>query len=752
MLPQDGDFSSTAVITGFAYPVKGPRPEDYLQDWELAGVALNDSSQGRLVKVWHLEGVYNRDEDQVELYLEAPSVPRTFLFAAPNITEVALAFDQNMNPFVAYHEGALAKIYWYDPTLPGMTHTTLPAGIRNMRCTMDERTEKLIGNSDIILCYIRSGNLCLRYQRERYQTEHILRAGVGTSCELVSMARNRGHRMQWRLRNYALTSDPSALIKASPILADVVEQLCIYSKVPRENIDVTDLWDDTVPGLKIDVDEGMDKPMDWLREIFHFDKNISGRKLKWVKRGGQVVARIPYKHLVEGTPTALKQKLADEKKLPRVINVNHLDPDAGHAPNKQTAERRSNLVQSDISKTIESKVVLTVDQAATAAMVILKRYHNELIDYEFATTIRYAELEVTDIIEVEDENGDWHRMRLEAKNDDGKIIEWEGKQDAGNIVYNKKRTGQSLPPPISTTPGLIGETLIEIVDSSPLSEQDDEIGLYIGAAGAPGSTWRGAELLVSLDGGSSYVAAAEFTSPSTIGESTTDLLDEEGYDIESLQTLEVVVNFPLESVTTAQLNTGANRFCVGGEIGQFETAALLGMVGTMYRYTLSGLRRAKYGTKALLWPSGTRFILLDENVIFVRAERNMIGLDLAFKPVSNGKTVDETVPTYYLFTEPASQTEWEPLDVEAERDTVSNDVTVTFTGRPRLGQFGTPFHSKYFRGYRVKFSNDHTIDTMSQTVVYPAAPAGVTVQVCALNEITGEGPYSPAATPVDVTP
>ena len=47
----------------------------------------------------------------------------------------------------------------------------------------------------------------------------------------------------------------------------------------------------------------------------------------------------------------------------------------------------------------------------------------------------------------------------------------------------------------------------------------------------------------------------------------------------------------------------------------------------------------------------------------------------------------------------------------------------------------------------MKFSDAHTIDTLGDSVVYPAAPPGVTVQVCGLNEITGEGPYSPAVTP-----
>src|SRR5690606_21444417 len=186
MLPQDGELSTTAAISGFAYPVKGPLPEDKLQDWELAGVALNDPSQGLMVKVWHLQATKRAGSDDVDVIVSAPGVAPTLLFTAPGITEVALAFDQNMNPFVAYHQGSDAKIYWYDPTIPGMTHTTLPSGIRTMRCTMDERRSAFVADSDIVLSYIRAGNLCVRYQRDRYQTEYVLRAGVGANCQLVS--------------------------------------------------------------------------------------------------------------------------------------------------------------------------------------------------------------------------------------------------------------------------------------------------------------------------------------------------------------------------------------------------------------------------------------------------------------------------------------------------------------------------------------------------------------------------------------
>lgn len=741
MIPENR-LSTTAVRSGFSYPVKSPIPEDKLQDWELAGVALGDASAGLNVKLWHCILEIDKATNTGSVYIEAPGVAKTFLFSGVDITEVALAFDQNMNPFVAYQQGSAARFFWYDPLIPGMTHTTLPAGCRDLRCTMDEKRLFDIANSDIVLSYIQSGNLCVRYQRDRYLVETVLKAGAGPDAILVSMAMNNGNRLQWRLRNYVLTDDPQALYTVDPFLADVVMGLCREAGIPPERPDVNELYNDTVPGIKVDVDEGLDKPIDWLREIYYFDKSEKDRKIFFPKRGREVVARIPYKDLVDAQPQSLKQVLVDEKKLPRIVNINHLDPDAGHAKNKQTAERRSNLVQSDVTKTIQSQVVLKVDQAATAAMTRLKVYHNELINYEFGTSIKYTYLTVGDNIEVEDINGVWNRMRIDEKNEDSGVIDWECTQDAGNLTYVTQRTGNSLPTPISTTPGLVSPTRIEIVNSSPLRDQDDELGVYIAAAGE-NTAWTGYQMLYSIDSGTSYAEAYRTEIPSTIGETDSDLLAEIGYEYQSNQTVIVVVNFPLASISYDQLLVNQNRICIGDEILQFQTATLLGMVGTLYRYELSGLVRARYNTVPDHWPIGTRFVLMDETVIFAQVQRAMIGVDITYKPISFGLTEDETVPTDYLFDEPWSQTEWPVDNVEAVRDG-SDNVTVTFIGRARLGVDTMPYHSKYFRGYRIKFSDGHTIDTLTGTGTYNSAPVGATVQVCALNEITGEGPYSTA--------
>lgn len=742
MIPENR-LSTTAVRSGFSYPVKSAFPEDKLQDWELAGIALGDASAGLDVKLWHCVLEIDKDTSVGSVYVEAPGVAKTFLFSGVDITEVALAFDQNMNPFVAYQQGTAARYFWFDPLIPGMTHTTLPAGCRDLRCTMDEKRLFDIANSDIVLSYIQSGNLCVRYQRDRYLVETILKAGAGSEAQLVSMAMNNGRRLQWRIRNYVLLGDPNALVFTEPFLSDVMDDLCRKSGLKPEQIDVSELWDDLVPGIKVTSTDGFGSDIDRLRDMFNFDKSAYDRVVHWPKRGRTPVAWIPYSDLLDSRDNPLKQTLVDEQKLPREIHIEHIDPTGGYAKNKQTARRRSNLVKAEKSETITSGLVLTPDQAASAVLQKLKVRWNEQVEYEFTTTLKYSYVTTADVVMVEDAKGVWHRIRVEERNEDTGEIDWTGKQDAGSRAYKTQSVGNALAPPTSTTPGVIGETRFEILNIPVQRGQDDELGLYLAACGQS-SGWAGYQLLFSTDEGTSYAEGFQSENASIIGDTLTTLLEEPlGYAYPSSQVVEVLVNFPLSSVTYAQLTQRQNMCVIGDEVLQFQTATLLGMIDGKYHYLLSGLVRGRFYTVADTWPQDTRFVFLDASVIFAPIDRPYLGADLWYKPVSLGTTSDETTPTAYLFDEALSQTEFPVSNVTATRDG-GNNVTVSFVGAARLGLDSAPYHSQYFRGYRVKFSDAHVIDTYDQVATYNSAPVGATVQVCALNEITGEGPYSAA--------
>lgn len=730
MIPEQR-LSTTPVIGGFIDTFFTGNP---LVDVEYGGVALNDSSHGIRVKPWTIR--YDRSSGDV--ILGASGVPEIVLFTRPDITQISVAFDRNMQPVVSFTQANQAKLYFYDDLLPGFVFWETELGTAvDPRVTHDDKRETQSSISDVILAYVRAGVLRYRQQRDRYAVEITPPVGPGGSplstTRLYHVGMNRHGRLQFAIEG---GDEP-------PFLADVVRDLCLRAKIAPESINVDELYGDRVPGMRVTSTDGFNADIDRLRDMFNFDKALVDRKITWPKRGREPVVWIPYTDLLASRDDSLAQTLIDEQKLPREVHIEHIDPDGGYAKNKQTARRRSNLVKAEKSETISSGLVLTVDQAASAALQKLKVRWNEQVEFKFTTSLKYTFLTPTDVVMVEDAKGVWHRVRLDERNEDGKEIDWEGTQDAGTRAYGTKMIGNALTPPTSTTPGVIGETRFEILNIPVQRGADDELGLYLAACGES-SGWAGYQLLFSTDEGASYAEAFQSQNASIIGDTLTALLEEPaGYLYPSDQTVEVLVNFTLSSVTFDQLVQRKNMCVIGDEVLQFQTATLLEQVNGKYRYRLSGLRRGRFYTPAETWPQDTRFVLLDASVTFAPIDRVYLGADLWYKPVSLGVTSDETVPTAYLYTEGLSQTEFPVSHVEAVRDG-SNNVTVSWVGAARLGLDSAPYHSKYFRGYRVKFSDGHTIESLNQTATYNSAPSGVTVQVCALNEITGEGPYSTA--------
>lgn len=723
MIPENR-LSTTSVPGQFIdrVPVV-PKP---LESYEMGGVALNDPSQGLRVQLWTVRLV------EGDVMLGAPGVPETVQFSAPALTEVDVAFDQNMQPFVAYMEGTVAKFWWYDPLTASMEFVTLPAGCLNVRCTLDDKRATQVGQNDIILAYMKNGDLCYRQQRDRFTIERVLFDNVGG--QLVAVGMSAQNRLQFHIRDATHASvQPDA-----PYLADVVLDLCLRVGVTGDFLDVRQLYGDLVHGYGVDTDEGVDTVLEPLTRAYFFDPSEHSKKINFVKRGGSPCLRFTYRDLVEDSPQSMKQTRKDEVKLPRIVSVNHIDPDGAFAGNKQTARRRSNMVNAKSEENIKFDIVMPADQAMGVAAKILKMRWHEQMTYSFSLPIRFAQLVVTDVVEFLDKDGTIHRIRLQTRNENANIIKFTGPQDAGGATYQTNAVGLPLPPPPSSTPGIIGETFVEILNIAPKKDQDDELGVYVAACGGS-SAWFGYDLLVSTDGGVNYFEALSWGVPATMGELVTALLPEVSSEYPSIQTVVVKSNFDLSSTTLSGLLNNANRCVIGDEECQFLTAEFLGDD----EWELSGLVRGRYATAPVGHAAGTRFVLLDSAVVFVQIQEWMYGLDLMFKAVSYGTSEDDAVPTAYLFDEAVGQTEWPPTEVEATRD-VSDNVTVDWIGRPRLGVESNPYPSKHFTGYRVKFSDGFSADVGPTTQTYTRAstPAAVTITVCGLNDLTGEGQLS----------
>lgn len=192
MLPSDGQLTDTPVV--IAYQRRHGERGSRLTDYEMGGVALNDPSQGLLYQLWSAWV----EADAVKI--QAPSVPEQILFNQTGITELSLTFDQNMAPFVAFVANGTSTYWWFDPNAQAQVFSSLPSDAVSPRCVLDDKRRFASSYSDILLGYVRGTTLYYRLQRERYQTEHTLRAGAGNRLETLAMAENK--RLMFTMARY----------------------------------------------------------------------------------------------------------------------------------------------------------------------------------------------------------------------------------------------------------------------------------------------------------------------------------------------------------------------------------------------------------------------------------------------------------------------------------------------------------------------------------------------------------------------
>lgn len=191
MIPNDS-------LSSLLLPAMWLAPDDlensYLVDYELGGIGLDDPSQGLKVQTWTLKLVGS------DVIISAENWPETILFTRIGITELSLAFDQNMKPFVAFVENDVAKFWWFDTFVGTVVFSTLPAGSRTPRCCLDDKRELQTGTSDIILCYALNGILCRRQQRDRFTIEVQLGALHNTDDGIRRVGMHEKNRLQFMIQ------------------------------------------------------------------------------------------------------------------------------------------------------------------------------------------------------------------------------------------------------------------------------------------------------------------------------------------------------------------------------------------------------------------------------------------------------------------------------------------------------------------------------------------------------------------------
>ena len=517
-------------------------------------------------------------------------------------------------------------------------------------------------------------------------------------------------------------------------LEAVMEDIAGMPGVLPAQMDLTAVVGYTVRGYRIarqmtaaDAQRGLQQP-------YLFDLPEWDGKLRAVRRGGGTVATITDDDLIDTGDQ--DETRAQQIEIPRTLHVAYLDPSANYATTKQTSPRRVTNIASTGEVTVEVALALLPDEAAQLAEKLHKiSWSGAEGEIDLVLPEQWTFLTPSDCIQYRS-----RRYRIEtAELRDGEYrirALYDRVSDYTSIASGVDK------PTVPQWQAPVGTTYIEVLNIPVLSEADDEPGLYVAAYGTS-NRWRGALLQVSADNETTWQDITTITKTANIGYSTTALIAEAG-GLPSVQTLTVYLPTAPESVTFETMLRYRNRALLGDEIIQFQTVTDLG--GDLYQ--LSGIVRGMYATASGAQAANARFVLLDENLSFVPVPRTLLSQLLKLRAVTSGGSADSAPIVPVLLERFVSQTEFAVSNVVATRDTAANSVSVSWVGRGRLGPETAPYHSQYFAGYRVTFSDGHTVTTTSNSYIYSGppgvgVPAGVTVTVSALNTITGAGPDSP---------
>ena len=532
-----------------------------------------------------------------------------------------------------------------------------------------------------------------------------------------------------------------------PTLGEIVDAECARRGVlPTDTTELTD----SVAGFRIASNTSAQANIQSLQTGYFFDGSEYDGVLHFPKRNSSPDFALTMNDLVARDGDAIEFELVKENDLLRKVTVGYADPDTTYNDTTQDWERRATTINAQGEGTVSLAITGTKDWAKQTAEKTINSAWSENKTLRFSVSIAHARLVPAQVGTLTDSDGIVHSIRIERIEDDGAVRNIEAVRIKGDS-YSSAATG--VPSPLPEYPGsnILGPTTSALLNIPALRVEDDEPGLYWAACGVTGG-WAGATLQIKRSG--AWVTAATIDAPSTIGTLTAPLGEMPRDYTDTASVLSVSANEPLSSVTFEQMLDGMNAAAVDGEIVQFQTAS---------GGNLSTLQRGRKDTASAAHATGAQFVLLDGDIRFVPLLLSDIGTTLEYRVITNGTDPDAATSQTITLSSLESVREWSVTNLAATRDG-SDNVTVTWDGRPRLGTNVQPVQSQYFTGYRVEYSDGvktirkdiprspliivggvvdtdeitlHNYSAAEQTADFGSLPVSLTATVFAVNSISG---------------
>lgn len=543
--------------------------------------------------------------------------------------------------------------------------------------------------------------------------------------------------------SYASGEAPVAVSigEGSALLADVVADLCMRAGLEAGEIDVSQLVDE-VRGYIVPRQMPARSAIEPLSQAFGFDAVESGEQIVFVKRGAAPVATIPQWHLGAGASqradeAAVTTTRQQESELPAEVSIAYCCREADYQTGVQRALRVTTGSQQVLG--IEMPLVMSDQEAANVAEVLLYDAWAGRAQRSFSTTVALADLRPTDVVEVDD--GEFrYRGRLVEKSEAAGVIRWLLRDEVP--VTFVPNAAPSLTAGGGGAVTLYGPLWFEMMDLPALRDQDDDAGFYV-AATSFAFAFRGGYLYRSADD-ENFLSLLEMRVPGVVGHASTALPAWTGGNVwdEVNEVTVVVHDGTLSSATRTQVLNGSNAALLGQEIMQFRDAQLV----APKTYRLSGLLRGRRGTedRTAGHTATDRFVLLDERNVY-RVPQSVAQLGPAYyRGVVYGGATQDAASVPFTNTGEALRP-LAPVHLAATpRDDGGADVRWVRRSRIR-GAWSdgadVPLGEES-ESYRVRLLDVAGATLHEQVVSSPAAtvPAGgAAVQVAQISAVVGAG-------------
>ena len=565
---------------------------------------------------------------------------------------------------------------------------------------------------------------------------------VSTICRIVFSA--SAIYIQHGLQLYSLGLQTGVGLPV--LLSDIVADIHARCDIPAAAYDVSELTD-SVDGLVL-ASAGYSgaEAIGALRVPYFFDLAEWGGRMRYIKRGKPSVATIVLDDLVEEPDESERQAQIE---YPRKMHLTYQSAAVNYETAQATSERGSPDVRVTGEASLQVPVVLTPARAAEMTAMLHKVSWTEADgEVKFAVPDSWLRLVPSDCVALQ-LRGTSRRLRIDGIEMAGGIMQLTTHVDRQS-AYASTTGYVPLPTPTPPASGVVGDSVLAVLDVPTLRDDDDALYYYAAATGER-DAWRGAQLQRSLDGGASYVDALGLDFAATMGRLASSVPAASTWYTDRTNVIEVDLIRPgdsLDSVTDAQFLQRAGAIALQLPDGSWEVAQYRDAVHVSgARWQLSTLHRGQLNTPAAEHAAGALLVLLDD-VSRVTAQSAWLQRVLTHRAPSYGGSV-ETAQAQSLTYAGRAQREWPvaSLRLVASGGPVGGSIVASWAPRHRLGTDVSPVASQHFRGFRVYItdasgqSTTQDLTAQSVTLQLGAMTWPIRVHVAAVNAITGAGPW-----------